>query len=137
MTILRRVGAVIVGMIVAFLLVAGAEGIAHKVFPPPPSTNMQDMAQVKAFVATLPVSVLLIVLTGWLIATFVATWLAARIAGTPMPGYIVGALLLCAGIANAFIIPQPVWFSIASIVIYIGATWVGARAGARPQVAYA
>jgi hypothetical protein len=135
MTILRRVGAVIVGIIVAFLLVAGAEGIAHKVFPPPAGTNMQDMAQVKAFVATLPLSVLLIVLTGWLIATFVATWLAARIAGTPIPGYIVGALLLCAGIANAFIIPQPVWFSIASIVIYIGATWVGARAGARPQVA--
>jgi hypothetical protein len=133
MTILRRVGAVIVGMIVAFLLVAGAEGIAHKTYPPPPGTNMQDMAQVKAFVATLPLSVLLIVLTGWLIATFVATWLAARIAGTPMPGYIVGALLLCAGIANAFIIPQPVWFSIASIVIYLGATWVGARAGARPQ----
>jgi hypothetical protein len=137
MTILRRAGAVIVGMIVAFLLVAGAEGIGHKIYPPPPGTNMQDMAQVKAFVATLPLSVLLIVLTGWLIATFVATWLAARIAGTPVPGYIVGALLLCAGIANAFIIPQPVWFSIASIVIYIGATWVGARAGARPQVSYA
>jgi len=133
MTILRRIGAVIVGMIVAFLLVAGAEGIAHKIYPPPPGTNMQDMAQVKAFVATLPLSVMLIVLTGWLIATFVATWLAARIAGTPIPGYIVGALLLCAGIANAFIIPQPVWFSIVSIMIYIGATWVGARAGARPK----
>jgi hypothetical protein len=137
MTILRRIGAVIVGMIVAFLLVAGAEGIAHKIYPPPPGTNMQDMAQVKAFVATLPLSVLLIVLTGWLIATFAATWLAARIAGTPIPGYIVGALLLCAGIANAFIIPQPVWFSVASIVIYVAATWVGARAGSPAAVAYA
>jgi len=137
MTILRRVGAVIAGMIAAFLLVAGAEGIAHRVSPPPPGTNMQDMAQVKAYVATLPLSVMLIVLTGWLIATFVATWLAARIAGTPIPGYIVGALLLCAGIANAFIIPQPIWFSIVSIAIYIGATWVGARAGAPPRVAYA
>jgi hypothetical protein len=34
-------------------------------------------------------------------------------------------------------IPQPVWFSIASFVIYIGATWVGARAGAPAAVAYA
>jgi hypothetical protein len=137
MNILRRIGAVIVGMIVAFLIVAGAEGLAHKIYPPPPGTNMQDMDQVKAFVATLPLSVLLIVLAGWLLATFVATWLAARIAGTPIPGYVVGALLLCAGIANAFMIPQPVWFSIASIVIYIGATWVGARAGAPARVAYA
>jgi hypothetical protein len=135
MTILRRVGAVIAGMIIAFLLVAGAEGIAHMIYPPPPGMNNQNMNQVKAYIATLPLSAMLVVLTGWLIATFVATWLAARIAGTPVPGYIVGALLLCAGIANAFLIPQPVWFSIASIVIYIGATWVGARAGARPQVA--
>jgi hypothetical protein len=137
MTILRRIGAVIAGMIVAFLLVAGAEGIAHKIYPPPPGMNNQDMIQVKAYIATLPLSAMLVVLTGWLIATFAATWLAARIAGTAIPGYIVGALLLCAGIANAFMIPQPVWFSIASIVIYIGATWVGARAGARQKVAYA
>jgi len=130
LTILRRIAAVIVGLIVAFALVAAAEGIAHKVYPPPSGMNMQDMTQVKAFVATLPMSVLLIVLAGWLVATFVATWLAAKISHTPIPGYIVGALLLCAGIANAFMIPQPVWFSIASFVIYVGATWVGARAGA-------
>jgi len=136
MTILRRIGAVIAGMIVAVLIVLASEGIGHKIYPPPPDMGT-DMAKVKAFVATLPLSVLLIVLTGWLIATFAGTWLAARIAGTPIPGYVVGALLLCGGIANAFMIPQPVWFSIASFVIYIGATWVGARAGAPARVAYA
>ena len=97
---------------------------------------MHDMNQVKAFVATLPMSALLVVLAGWLIATFVATWLAAKIAQSPIAGYVVGALLLCAGIANAFMIPQPVWFSIASFVIYIGATWVGARAGMPRRVTY-
>jgi len=137
MTILRRIGAVIAGLIVAVLIVFASEGIGHKIYPPPPGTDMHDMAKVKAFVATLPLSVLLIVLTGWLIATFAGTWLAARIAGTPMPGYVVGALLLCAGIANAFMIPQPVWFSIASFVIYITATWTGARAGAPARMAYA
>jgi hypothetical protein len=134
MNVARRIGAVVVGLIVAFLLVAGAEGIAHKIYPPPPGANMNDMAQVKAFVATLPLSALLVVLAGWMIATFVATWLAAKMAQTSITGYIVGGILLMAGIANAFIIPQPIWFSIASIVIYIGATLVGARAGAvRPD----
>ncbi|MEA2339869.1 MAG: hypothetical protein QOE82_3876 [Thermoanaerobaculia bacterium] len=137
MIILRRIGAVIVGLIVAFLLVYAAEGIAHKIYPPPAGMNDRDMTQVKAYIATMPLTPMLVVLGGWMIATFVATWLAARIAGTPVPGYIVGAILLCLGIANAFIIPQPIWFSIASIVIYIGATWVGARAGSRPQGAYA
>jgi hypothetical protein len=129
MKIARSIGGVLLGVIVAFLLVFGAEAISHKVFPPPPGMNMQDMAQVKAFVATLPMSVLLIVLTGWLIATFVGTWLAAKVAHSAVAGFIVGALLLAAGIANAFMIPQPVWFSIVSFVIYIVATLVGARAG--------
>ncbi|HEX9459860.1 MAG TPA: hypothetical protein VGA84_11975 [Thermoanaerobaculia bacterium] len=129
MKILRGIGAVIVGMIVAFLLVFGAEAISHQIYPPPPGMSMQDMAKVKAFVATLPMSVLLIVLAGHLIATFVATWTAAKIARGPIAAFVVGALLLAAGIVNAFMIPQPVWFSIASFVIYIGATLVGARAG--------
>ncbi len=137
MTIVRRVGAVIVGFVVAFLLVSGAEGIVHKLYPPPPGTNLNDMAQVKVFVASLPLPALLIVLGGWLIATFVATWLAAKIAQTAISGYIVGGVLLAAGIANAFIIPQPVWFSLVSFVIYIGATLVGARAGASTRNVHA
>jgi hypothetical protein len=129
MSVLRSIGAVIAGMIVAFLLVFASEGISHKIFPPPPGMNMSDMVQVKAFVSTLPLSALLIVLTGWLIATFVAAWVATKIARGPIAGFILGALLLAVGIANAFIIPQPLWFSIASFVIYIGATVAGVRAG--------
>jgi hypothetical protein len=124
---LRYVGAVIAGLVAAFLLVAGAEGIVHVMYPAPPGTNMEDFEQVKRFVAALPVTALVLVLAGWLIGTFVATWLAAKIAHNPLAGYIVGALLLAAGVMNAFMIPQPVWFSIVSFVIYIGATIVGAR----------
>jgi hypothetical protein len=135
LNILRGIGAVILGLIVAFLLVIGVEAISHRIFPPPAGMDMRDMAQVKAFVATLPLSVLLIVLAGHLIATFAGTWLAAKVARTPIAGYILGALLLCAGIANAFMLPQPVWYSIASFVIYVGATWAGARAGIPARVA--
>ena len=129
MKIVRGIGGVIAGLVVAFLVVFGAEAISHQIYPPPPGMSMKDMAQVKAFVATLPLSVLLIVLTGHLIGTFAGTWTAAKIARGPIAGFIVGALLLAAGIANSIMIPQPVWFSIASFVIYIGATLVGVRAG--------
>lgn len=137
MKAVRYVGAVIAGLIVSFALVAGAEGIVHVMYPPPPGTNMEDYEQLKRFVATLPVTAFVLVLAGWLIATFVATWLAAKIARTPVAGYVVGALLLAAGIVNAIKIPQPVWFSIVSFVIYIGATIVGARSATTgPSVAY-
>src|SRR5436853_392138 len=45
MTILRRIAAVIAGMIVAVLIVLASEGIGHKIYPPPPGTDMQDMAK--------------------------------------------------------------------------------------------
>jgi hypothetical protein len=134
MKIVRGIGAVIAGLIAAFLVVFGAEGISHKIYPPPPGMSLNDMSQIKAFVATLPLSVLLIVLAGHLIGTFAATWVATKIAGGPIAGFITGALLLAAGIANSIMIPQPMWFSAASFVIYIGATMVGVRVG-MPRVA--
>jgi hypothetical protein len=50
---------------------------------------------------------------------------------------ILGVLLLAAGIANAVMIPQPVWFSAFSFLICILATVVGVKLGlgAIPSVA--
>ncbi|MEA2162930.1 MAG: hypothetical protein QOK37_1057 [Thermoanaerobaculia bacterium] len=129
MKVLRHVGGVIAGLIAAFALVASAEAIVHVLYPPPPGANMDDFEQVKKFVAALPLTAYLLVLAGWLIGTFVGTWLAAKIAQNPIAGYVAGAILFALGVVNAIKIPQPVWFSIVSFMIYIGATWVGARAG--------
>ena len=127
---MRRIAGGIAGLITAWLVVSIAEAGAHKLFPPPPGLDMTDFNQVKRFVASLPVSALLVVLAGWLIGTFLGTWLASRIGRSRVPGYVVGGLLLAAGIANAVLIPQPIWFSIVSFVVYIGMTLLGARVGA-------
>jgi hypothetical protein len=132
MKILRRVGAVIAGLIVAVVLVEGAEAIVHLKNPFPPAMDHHDMAQIKKFVSTLPADALLLVLAGWLLGTIAGTFTAAKIAGTRVPGYVLGAILLAGGIANSIIIPQPLWFSIVSFVIYIGGTFAGV-ALARPR----
>jgi hypothetical protein len=130
----RKIGGAVAGFIIAVLLVQGAEAIVHALYPFPPGMNPHDMNDIKKFVSTLPVLALLLVLGGWLIGTFLGTYAAARIGRSAVPGYVLGGLLLCAGIANSIIIPQPVWFSAASFVIYIGMTLVGARLG-RPAPA--
>ena len=133
--ILRRIGAVLVGVIVAVVIVQVTELGVHMMYPPPPGYNMRDMNAMKAFVAKLPAPAFILVLAGWLIATLIGTWLAAKIGRTAVTGYVVGALLLCGGIANAFIIPQPVWFSIASFVIYVVMTIIGAMLGSPHRTA--
>ncbi len=127
--ILRRIGAVVLGVILAVAIVQIAEWIVHEMYPPPPGYNMRDMNQVKKFVAGLPVTAMVLVLAGWLVATVAGTFVASKIGRSVVLGYIVGALLLCGGIANAFLIPQPVWFSAASFVIYIVMTIAGSRLG--------
>ncbi|HEX9406737.1 MAG TPA: hypothetical protein VF975_05425 [Thermoanaerobaculia bacterium] len=126
--ILRRIGAVLLGLIVAVIIVQAAEYCVHLMYPPPPGTNMRDMNAVKVFVATLPTAAFVIVLAGWLVATLVGTYVAARIARTVYAGYFIGGLLLGGGIANAYFIPQPVWFSVVSFFVYISMTLLGSRA---------
>lgn len=129
MTILRRIGAVLLGLVIAVAIVQIAEYGVHRMYPPPPGYDMRNMEQVKKFVAALPMPAMLLVLAGWLVGTLLGTWTAAKIGRTRVAGYVLGAILLCGGIANAFIIPQPIWFTAASFVIYIGATIGGTRLG--------
>jgi hypothetical protein len=130
---LRKVGAVVVGLILAFVLVQAAEFGVHLRYPPPAGTNMRDMKAVKAFVATLPIPAFILVLAGWLVGTLAGTFVAARIGRNAVPAYVLGAILLAGGMVNSIIIPQPVWFSAVSFIIYITMPILGWRLG-RPAV---
>jgi hypothetical protein len=127
---LRRIAGVIAGMIIAAVLVQVAEMIVHAMHPYPAGMNEHDFAQIKKYVSTLPIDALLLVLAGWLLGTIAGTFTAAKIGATCATAYILGAILFCLGIVNAVIIPQPLWFTIASLVIYVGGAVVGARLGA-------
>jgi hypothetical protein len=130
MKALRIGGGILAGFVVAWLCVSAAEMGVHRLYPPPPGTDLHDMEQVRKFVASLPLPPMLMVLAGWLCGTLAGTFAAARLARSRVAAYVVGAVLLAAGIANAILIPQPLWFSIVSFAIYIGMTVAGARLGA-------
>jgi hypothetical protein len=123
----RRIGGVVAGLLIAFAIVMATELIPHKLYPPPAGFDQSDFTQVKTYVATLPMTALVIVLAGWLVATIAGSSVAAGIGKSRVPAYVVGALLLGAGVYNALVIPQPVWFSAVSLVIYIVGAMIGAR----------
>jgi hypothetical protein len=66
----RHVGAVIVGVILAVALVAGAETISHLTYPPPVGLDLSDTAAVRAWVTTLPKGAFALVLIGWTLGAF-------------------------------------------------------------------
>ena len=122
---MRGVLGVIAGFVAAFVCVQGAEMFVHHLYPFPPGADMHDMATIKAFVATLPLQALVLVLAGWLVGTLLGTFIAVKIGRSRIPAYVLGVLLLCGGIANSIIIPQPVWFTAVSIAIFIVMPFAG------------
>ncbi len=123
----RKLGGFFAGLIIAFVIVQIAEVGVHAMHPFPPSVDSKDFAQIKKYVASLPMSAMILVLTGWLVGTFAGTFTATRISRSAMTGYVLTGVLFGAGIVNSILIPQPVWFSAASYVIYLVAGFAGTR----------
>jgi hypothetical protein len=132
---LRKIIGVLLGLVVALVLVNLSEMLVHRLYPPLPGTDMTDLDEIKKYVAALPVTALLVVLSGHLMGTLAGTFAAARVGRSAVPGYVLGALLLALGVPSAIMIPQPLWFSAVSFVIYITMSLAGARLGFRRPIA--
>ena len=82
---------------------------------------------------------LLIVLTGYLVATLCGSWLAARLAGrAPMfHALAVGMLFFGASIQNLIShrASHPAWFTLACVGLFVPAALVGGRLASRPAAA--
>lgn len=133
MKVLRGVLGFIAGLFVAWCFVFGAEALTHRLYPFPPHSDMRDLTTIKNFVDTLPIAAFIIVLAGWFIATLLGTFVAAWIGQSRIPAIIVAVLLLFAGIVNAKVIPQPVWFTATSIAIYLLVPLAGIRMANPPR----
>src|SRR5262245_66291573 len=75
--------ALVVGIVVAFGLVAAIESMGHALYPSARNVNWNDPTVLRDYVARLPLGALLFVVGAWVIATFVGGFGAARMAGAP------------------------------------------------------
>ena len=131
---LRKILAGVAGVVVAGLVVYAVEWAGHAVYPPPDGLDFADPEQMAPYVAGLPVGAFAFVLAAWALGAFIGTFVACRI-GTARPqiyAAVVAGLILVGAIANMVVIPHPVWFMIAAVVLITAAGWLAARVSARP-----
>lgn len=131
-SILRSIAAVVAGFIAASIVMTIVEAInGHVLYPElgKAAEGMTDREAIRALLATAPVGAFLIVIVGWFLGGLAGGWVAARLAPKSALGHalVLGALLTLAGIANNLMIPPPLWFWIASLVVLLPATYLGAR----------
>jgi len=127
---IRKVLAVIAGLVVASIAIMIAEMIGHRIYPIPQGFNKDDMNVMREFMAGLPAGAFLIVAAGWAIGSFLAGFAAKTISrsnGFLIP-LIIGGLLTVGAIANFVMMPHPTWFVILGLLIFIPITLIGHRA---------
>ena len=77
---------------------------------------------------------LAVVVPMWAVAALVSTWIALRI-GNVYSFAIVGLLLVSALVLNLSMLPYPIWFKVANLLVIPAAIFAGSRFSGRRKTA--
>lgn len=126
--LLRGALAVVLGIVIGSAVNMGLILVGARLIPPPAGVDVATMESLRASMHLFePRHFLFPFLAhaaGTLVGALVATLVVA--ARSSRPAYAVGALFLAGGIANIFMLPAPVWFSAADLLLaYLPAAWLG------------
>jgi hypothetical protein len=133
--------ATIVGLAVAFAVSLGLQFAAHAVHPMPDDlyaavtsgtalTESQQAALV-TYMANAPVAAMALVLLGYVIGSFAAGFVIAKLASGARfkVAIFAGVVLTGVGVWNLMAIPHPMWFNVASSATYVPMAFFGAMIG--------
>ena len=129
-SILQSVGAVLLGLFIAFAMLIGVEGFGAVYHPFPPDVDPTNFAVCAAHVARFPDWILAVSSVGWTLTVVAASWTATRM-GTgrhPAHGLGIGGFLLGLAVFNMVILPYPILFKVVTFITlslgaYLGAKW--------------
>ena len=124
-TVFRNVGAIVAGLIVAFILVIAVEMFGAAVHPPPADFK-GTQEEMCAHVARFPTWVLAVVVPMWGGIALLSTWLAGRIGGRGSAVF-VGVLLAAGVLFNLAMLPYALWFKIVQTLAVVAAVVLGCR----------
>jgi len=124
-TVLRVIAAVVAGMFLAIVLLVAVELFSAVVHPTPEgfTGTQEEMCQ---HVERYPAWVLAVAVGMWGAVALASTWVAQKI-GNLVSASIVGLLLFVGLVFNLSMLPYPIWFKIASLLVIPAAIAVGMR----------
>lgn len=108
--------AALLSLVIGFILVSGIEAIGHFMFPPPIKFDLQYMQD---YMNQVPLESMLMVLLAHFLGGAVAVFTCIKLSNKKLPAYIIAVIFFSATVFNLFIIPHPVWFTIADVTVTI------------------
>ena len=131
-SIFRSVIAVVAGFVAASAIMMAVECVNGQILYPElgkQAAGVTDRQKIKEIMASAPVGAFLVVLFGWGLGSFAGGYLATLISQKPpgRPTLVLAGLLTLAGVANNLMLSPPLWFWIPSLIVFLPATYLGAR----------
>jgi hypothetical protein len=130
---LWTLGGVLIGLFVAFVLVVLVEIFSAVVHPVPEGFG-GTMEETCRLVESYPQWVLAVAAAAWGVTALLSTWIAQKI-GNSVSALIVGLFLVAALVLNLSMLPYPIWFKIANLLVIPAAIVAGSRLFIRRKTA--
>ena len=132
---LRKILAVLAGIVAGSVIIFLTEMLGHTVYPLPEGIDIKNPESIKDYIETAPVGAFLMVILGWVFGSLTAGFVATIIAPDDYARYgmICGVILLAMGIANMAMIPHPAWMWVLGILVFLPFAWLGYKLGLRAR----
>ena len=123
---LRRILAVVLGLIVGSICITVVEKIGHYLCPPPTQAAAGDMEALKVYINDAPFMALFIIILAYALAAVISGFTASKISNNEKPAaaVICGIIFLLMTIYMMVSLPTPIWFWILGIFVW-GLVFVG------------
>jgi hypothetical protein len=125
--IMRMLMGIVAGVVVAFLCVFAVEWIGHDLYPTPAGLDLNKPADQARLMEAMPSAAKAMVLIGWFVGALAGAWVANRIAGRGLAGWIVALLVIAAGVATMLMITHPGWMWAGGIALPLLGAWIADR----------
>lgn len=128
---LRKVVAIIFGVIVAVVLIMIIESFGHTLYTPPDNLDFTDMEEMSAYVDGLPFGALLFVMAAWITGTLGGGLVACAIARKRhfVYAFSIAGMVLSGTVYTLTQIHHPTWFSVTSIIAILVTAWLTGQIG--------
>jgi hypothetical protein len=133
---MKTVLAVIVGLVIGSAVNMGLIMLGGELIPPPDGVVPMDMDSLKASMHLFQPQHFLFPFLAHALGTLVAAIVAIKISPTDSTkaAYIVAGLFMLGGIANAFMLPAPMWFIALDIIAaYLPMGWIALKIAAKSK----
>lgn len=123
----RGLLAVIAGLVVAMLVIAGVEAVGHAIFPPPEGLDLARAENQARMMEVIPFEAKLAVVIAWFLGSLASACAAIAIARRVLPAWIVAVAIAGLGLWTTQMFPHPDWMLASAVVLPLVAVLVAKR----------